>query len=57
MPVTMTFTSAVESSVGPLHRWGLPARTNTTVTNSRAVSRKSGHRLYDVLFLLRKQNR
>ena len=31
----MIFTSA-----GPLNRWGLPARTNTSVTNSRAVNRR-----------------
>ena len=46
----MIFTSA-----GQLNRWGLPARTNTSVTNSRVVARRAGHRTYDVLFLLKKQ--
>ncbi len=50
--MNMVFTA----SLGPLNKWGLAARTNTTVTNSRAVSRRAGHRTYDVLFLLQRQN-
>ena len=45
----------VFTSAGPLNRWGLPARTNTSVSNSRVVRRRAGHRTYDVLFLLREQ--
>ena len=40
----MIFTSA-----GPLNRWGLPARTNTSVTNSRAVNRRATHRMNSAL--------
>ena len=36
----MIFTDA-----GPLNRWGTPARTNTSVTNSRAVKRRASHRM------------
>ena len=52
MPANMKM---IFTSAGPLNRWGLPARTNTSVTNSRAVARRAGHRTYDVLFLLQKQ--
>ena len=49
--MNMAFTTAL----GPLNRWGLPARTNTSVTNSRAVSRRASHGTYDTLFLLEQQ--
>ena len=49
--MNMVFTAAL----GPLNRWGLAARTNTTVSNSRVVSRRAGHRSYDTLFLLEPQ--
>lgn len=52
MPANMKM---IFTSAGPLNRWGLPARTNTSVTNSRAVARRAGHRTYDVLFLLHNQ--
>ena len=51
MKMNMAFTTAL----GPLNRWGLPARTNTSVTNSRAVSRRASHGTYDTLFLLEQQ--
>ena len=40
----MVFTSA-----GPLNRCGLPARTNTSVSNSRAVKRRASHRMNALL--------
>jgi len=52
MPVNMKM---IFTTAGNLNRWGLPARTNTSVTNSRAVARRAGHRTYDVLFLLHNQ--
>ena len=42
MPANMKM---IFTNAGPLNRWGLPARTNTSVTNSRAVKRRASHRM------------
>ena len=42
MPASMKM---IFTDAGPLNRWGTPARTNTSVTNSRAVKRRASHRM------------
>ena len=42
MPTSMKM---IFTDAGPLNRWGTPARTNTSVTNSRAVRRRASHRM------------
>ena len=46
MPANMKM---IFTSAGPLNRWGLPARTNSSVTNSRAVNRRATHRMNSAL--------
>ncbi len=50
--VKMLFTSASN-----LNRWGLPARTNSSVVNSNRVANKASHRTYNTLFTLQKMNK
>ena len=42
MPTSMKM---IFTDAGPVNRWGTPARTNTSVTNSRAVRRRASHRM------------